>query len=315
MRLASASTWMLRSSIPSDIIWPRLDTLENGTLGAVFLRTLTPASSSGILESMTHCFVGLPGMLESSRRVPSALSKSSSKVLTHRSFVPVRGRDCWIPNPYVFSGGKLEMRKAQDLVLLAFRDFSRRHRNAILVTAWHSRWDRSSARFKGKLDAPLELDGNGLANIKQWAIDNGIDPCQILELFSIPNQMMPTILREMNVALQPSRAEACTNLLVKEAMACGLPVIVGSNTGMADLITEDNCVALRNQGPVTIEIAGDTTGWGESNVDEIVDVLEMLYADAQRRKLIGETAARWVSSNRTWQKHATQLKEFILSLD
>ncbi len=67
----------------------------------------------------------------------------------------------------------------------------------------------------------------GLSNIKKWAVDNGIDPRQVIEIFSIPNQMMPTILREMDVALQPSRAEACTNLPVKEAMACGVPVIVG----------------------------------------------------------------------------------------
>src|SRR5271156_1403504 len=40
----------------------------------------------------------------------------------------------------VFSGGKLEYRKAQDLVLLAFRAFASRHRQAVLVTAWHSPW-------------------------------------------------------------------------------------------------------------------------------------------------------------------------------
>ena len=218
-------------------------------------------------------------------------------------------------NFYVFSGGKVEGRKAQDLVLLAFREFSRRHRDAILVTAWHSPWDRFGAGFKGKLDAPLELDQNGFTNVKKWAVDNGIDPRQFIEIFSIPNQLMPMILREMDVALQPSRAEACTNLPVKEAMGCGVPVIVGNNTGMKDLITEDNCVALLDQRPVTGISGIDTTGWGESNVDEIVDALEMLYGDRKRRKRIGDTASRWVSANRTWQKHAAELKEFVLSLD
>lgn len=215
---------------------------------------------------------------------------------------------------YIFSGGKVEGRKGQDLVLLAFREFSRRHRNAVLVTAWHSPWEQVGAGYKGKLDAPLELDENGSTNIKKWAVDNGIDPRQVIEIFSIPNQMMPMILREMDVALQPSRAEACTNLPVKEAMGCGVPVIVGNNTGMKDLITEDNCVALLDQKPVTGIPATDTTGWGESNVDEIVEALEMLYRDRERRKRIGETASRWVSANRTWQQHAAQLKEFVLSL-
>ena len=106
----------------------------------------------------------------------------------------------------------MESRKGQDLVLLAFREFSNRHPNAVLVTAWHSPWERIGAGYKGKLDAPLELDENGATNIKKWAVDNGIDPRQVIEIFTIPNQMMPTILREMDVALQPSRAEACTNL-------------------------------------------------------------------------------------------------------
>ncbi|MHB8493277.1 MAG: glycosyltransferase family 4 protein [Casimicrobiaceae bacterium] len=216
---------------------------------------------------------------------------------------------------YVFSGGKIEARKAQDLVLVAFREFATRHRDAILVTAWHSPWDRFVAGFKGKLDAPLELDQNGFTNIKKWAVDNGIDPRQFIEIFSTPNQLMPMILREMDVALQPSRAEACTNLPVKEAMGCGVPVIVGNNTGMKDLITEDNCVALLDQRPVTGISGTDTTGWGESNVDEIVDALEMLYGDRKRRKRVGDTASRWVSANRTWQKHAAELKEFVLSLD
>jgi glycosyltransferase involved in cell wall biosynthesis len=40
----------------------------------------------------------------------------------------------------VFSGGKLERRKGQDLVVLAFRAFAERHKNAVLVTSWHSPW-------------------------------------------------------------------------------------------------------------------------------------------------------------------------------
>ena len=58
---------------------------------------------------------------------------------------------------YIFSGGKVEYRKGHDLVLLAFKEFSRRHDDAVLVTAWHSPWPQLSVGFKGKLNAPLEL--------------------------------------------------------------------------------------------------------------------------------------------------------------
>ena len=42
----------------------------------------------------------------------------------------------------VFSGGKLELRKGQDIVISAFRDFSRTHTEALLVTAWYSGWPK-----------------------------------------------------------------------------------------------------------------------------------------------------------------------------
>jgi hypothetical protein len=38
----------------------------------------------------------------------------------------------------VFSGGKLEHRKGQDLVIRAFVRFVQRHPDAVLVTAWGS---------------------------------------------------------------------------------------------------------------------------------------------------------------------------------
>lgn len=217
---------------------------------------------------------------------------------------------------YIFSGGKVELRKGHDLVLRAFKEFSRRHANAVLVTAWHSHWPRISVGFKGTVDAPLELDDKGLLNIKKWVADNGIDPSRVVEIFSTPNQLMPTLLREMHVALQPSRAESCTNLPAMEAMACGVPVIIGDNTGMKDLITEDNCVRLCNQGVVPQQSRNySTAGWGESSVDEILEALEMLYADQQRRETIGATGSRWIREHRTWPIHSTQLKDLVLSLE
>jgi glycosyltransferase involved in cell wall biosynthesis len=213
---------------------------------------------------------------------------------------------------YIFSGGKVEFRKAQDLVLLAFREFSTRHRDAVLVTAWHSPWPGISGGFQGRLEAPLRLDELGRIDIRRWVADNGIDPASVIELFAMPNQMMPTILREMDVAIQPSRAEACTNLPAKEAMACGVPVIIANNTGMKDLVTEDNCVSLVHQRPVPAGRGIGTEDWGESSVDEIVEALERVYVDRAWARSLGSTAARWIAANRTWKLHSEQLKRFLL---
>jgi glycosyltransferase involved in cell wall biosynthesis len=216
---------------------------------------------------------------------------------------------------YIFSGGKVEFRKGHDLVLLAFREFSRRHDDAVLVTVWHSPWPQISAGFQGKLAVPLDLNAQGAIDVKKWVAGNGIDPGKIIEIGPTPNALMPSLLREMDCALAPSRAEACTNLLAKEAMACGVPLILAANTGVKDLIVEGNALPLTRQSPVKdYEIMG-TEGWGESDVEEIVNALERLYSDAALRKKIGQTGAAWiVGHRRTWSNHAQELKSLLLSL-
>jgi glycosyltransferase involved in cell wall biosynthesis len=216
---------------------------------------------------------------------------------------------------YVFTGGKVEFRKAQDLVILAFREFAARHDDAVLVAAWNSPWPEFSAGFQAKLTAPLRRGSNGALDLRRWVTENGIQPHQFIDLSMTPNFSMPTVLREMDCALQVSRCEACTNLPAKEAMACGVPVILANNTGTRDLIDADNCVALTSQGPVTGPPGVGTDGWGESSVAEIVEALEKLYTDTQVRKRIGARGAQWILEHRrTWRDHASDLKAHLLSL-
>ena len=216
---------------------------------------------------------------------------------------------------YVYSGGKVEFRKAQDLVLLAFRQFHARHPDAVLVTAWHSPWPRLSAGFKGRLTVPVDLDGHGMLDIAKWVHQNGLDPKSVLDLGFVPNAAMPAILREMDVALQPSRAEACTNLPVSEAMACAVPVIAAPNSGMTDLLNDENCILLRKQSRVDAEGSRATDGWGESDVDEIVAALEFAHEHREQARQIGIRSREWlIEHGRTWQAHANELKGWILSI-
>ena len=46
----------------------------------------------------------------------------------------------------IFSGGKLEFRKGQDIMLKAFSQFSKKHDDVILVTAWRSPWEEMMAQ-------------------------------------------------------------------------------------------------------------------------------------------------------------------------
>lgn len=235
----------------------------------------------------------------------------------HASFFP--GPRTGLLDPgrfYVFSGGKIEFRKAQDLVIQAFAVFARRHPDAVLVTAWQSPFGKHSQGYRGVLEHPLRAARKGtLLDIQRWATENGIPAAQVLDIGLVPNQSMPMILREMDCALQISRAEGGTNLPAKEAMACGVPVILARNTGMHDLIGHENCLPLEHQASVPQELAGcGTEGWGESAVDEIVEALERLYSDTALRRRIGMTGAAWiVDEQRTWRDHAEKLKQVILA--
>ncbi|TKC85979.1 glycosyltransferase family 4 protein [Trinickia terrae] len=215
---------------------------------------------------------------------------------------------------YIFSGGKIEHRKGQDVTLLAFREFSRRHEDAVLVTAWHSLWPQSVVGYKGRLDHPVQLDAQGQFDIRRWVHENGIDPARVLDLRPIPNALMPVVLREMDVCVQPSRAEACTNLLAKEAMACAVPVIVTANTGMLDLVADGNCVPLTRQTPVVDYPAMGTEGWGEPDVDELLEALEWAYRNRSAAKAIGVAGSQWLTEQgRTWSAHAKQVLEWVMA--
>jgi glycosyltransferase involved in cell wall biosynthesis len=213
----------------------------------------------------------------------------------------------------VFSGGKLEHRKAQDIVLAAFRGFAQRHAEALLVTAWHSPW-RELARSLdlSGLVSPVQFGPGGSVDVTGWAAANGIDPAQILDLGAVPNHEMPAILREMDVAVFPNRCEGGTNLVAMECMACGLPVVLSRNTGHLDLIDGDNCFALERQMPLDGYGAGlgDVAGWGESSVEEVVEMLELVFADRTGARHRGRLAADGMT-RLTWKHTAERLKGLI----
>jgi glycosyltransferase involved in cell wall biosynthesis len=120
------------------------------------------------------------------------------------------------PNQFlIFSGGKAEPRKGQDLVVKAFRIFADKYPEAVLVTAWHSPWPD----LRGNMD----LD---LSRYEARVIDVGI----------VANPRFAPIYRECDVALFPNRAEGGTNQVAMECIACGVPTILSANTGHRDIM-------------------------------------------------------------------------------
>jgi len=214
----------------------------------------------------------------------------------------------------IFSGGKLEYRKGQDIVLAAFKIFARRHPEAMLVTAWHSPWPHVARTLDvSPFTRPVTFTAEGRLDVNQWAIENEIDPSQVLDLGQVPNRQLPAVVREMDVAVFANRSEGGTNLVAMECMACGIPVVLSENTGHLDLIADDVCFPLHTQNPLPGIGAGigNTPGWGESSVEEIVETLERIHADPDTAKRRGQRGAEMLAGL-TWARTAEQMKELLL---
>jgi glycosyltransferase involved in cell wall biosynthesis len=220
-----------------------------------------------------------------------------------------------MPNRFlIFSGGKAELRKGQDIVMAAFKIFAKRHSEATLVTAWHSPWPHLARSLdQTGLAAPVVFDKNGKLDVKAWAAANDIPDGQVIDLGDVPNASMPPVLREMDAAVFTNRSEGGTNLVAMECMACGIPVVLSRNTGHLDLIKNDNCYPLEEQGAVENRWnkVGDVACWGESSVDEVVERLEQIFADRAAAKKRGLRAARMMQKL-TWAETARQMKDVVL---
>jgi glycosyltransferase involved in cell wall biosynthesis len=207
----------------------------------------------------------------------------------------------------VFSGGKLEARKAQDLVLLAFRAFAARHPEAVLVTAWHSPWPGAAASLAAnpRLVAPSP-GPDGRLDVRQWAADNGVDPARVVDLGAVPNPLLPPVLREMDVAVFPNRCEGGTNLVAMECMACGVPAILAEATGQRDLVEDGACLPLRRLSPVP-----GRPGWVECEVEEIVEALETAWRDREAARAVGLAGAARMA-RLSWRAQAAELRRALL---
>jgi glycosyltransferase involved in cell wall biosynthesis len=241
--------------------------------------------------------------------------------------VVLQGVDCELFRPrvgtgrfagrfVVFSGGQLSFRKAQDLVLLAFRTFAERHREALLITAWHSPWPERAQSFSvGAALPPPPTRTDGTLDPTGWAIQAGIQAEQFLDLGSLPNCELPGILAEANVALFPNRAEGGTNLIGMECLASGIPTILSSNTGHLDLIARTGTFAARRQRSVTAVAPAlrSTEGWGESDIEELVELLEHVYAqrEAAMSRAVGAAQAMRALS---WERQIRELYEIVSPL-
>jgi glycosyltransferase involved in cell wall biosynthesis len=194
----------------------------------------------------------------------------------------------------VFSGGKLEFRKGQDLALEGFKRFQARHPEALLLTAWQNPWPESAATI---LRSPLVKSAprkgrDEPVDVAAWVAEQDVPAGAHVEVGFVAHAMLPGLLRDADVALFTSRAESGTNLMAMEALALGLPSILSANTGHLDLIGSVPCLPLARQSPVTpLGPEDGVEGWGESDPGEIDQALERSFAERAAMAEMGRKAA------------------------
>ncbi|MGE0725477.1 MAG: glycosyltransferase, partial [Alphaproteobacteria bacterium] len=132
------------------------------------------------------------------------------------------------------------------------------------------------------------------------------DSCMDVDF--VANGLMPPVVREADVALFPNRCEGGTNLVAMECMAAGVPTILSANTGHLDLLAgPDVAYPLTRQRPFRSPYPIGTEGWGESDIDEIVETLEAVYSDRATAAARAARASAWMASEWNWRRHAERL--------
>lgn len=218
----------------------------------------------------------------------------------------------------IFSGGKLEYRKGQDLVVAAFKQFRARHPEALLVTAWHNPWPEAAKSLTASphVNCVPGVDSKGTLDVTSWLRAEGLPDESFVDLGALVNGETANLLWDMDLAVFPNRCEGGTNLVAMEAMACGVPCVLSRNTGHLDLFGSESsdgttCFGVDLQIPLgEVMNRPDLAGWGESSIEELVQKMEQAISDqeaAQRISAMGaEFMARW-----SWSAQIDRLVEVI----
>ncbi|MGI0489742.1 tetratricopeptide repeat protein [Pantanalinema rosaneae CENA516] len=203
----------------------------------------------------------------------------------------------------IFSGGDLSYANGQDITIAAFKVFQTRHPEALLLTSWHSHDATTLTEFNQSgygIDLP-QVGENGQLAVSDWFVRHGVLPDAVIDLGAVPYTSLGQVLCAADVALFPNRSQATSNPVAIAALACGIPTILSANTGHLDLIRHNLGYPLRSQAAVKSFAGVGTEGWGESDLEEVVETLERIYRDRQEALNRARSAAEFLR-DWTWER-------------
>jgi len=211
----------------------------------------------------------------------------------------------------VFSGGKFELRKGQDLVIRAFKVLQDRHADVLLVNAWANRWLDSLKSMAHSPHIELRLGPDFISTINQTLAGCGIDLNRVVTLAPKPHPLMANIYKNTDVGVFPNRCEGGTNLVLMEYMACGKPAIASDSSGHKDVAKAHNAILLTKLGKLKINRDGrQVAAWDEPDLEELVEKLEWAYQHAGAIGEIGQRAGESLKSF-TWEAAAQKFYHLL----
>ena len=213
----------------------------------------------------------------------------------------------------IFSGGKFELRKGQDLVLRAVKVLQQKFNDVVLINAWYNGWVNTMTSMHSSPHIKYVYQGKDWVQVMNSIyLINGLDVNRIITLPLVQNEEMRGIYSQTNVGLFPNRCEGGTNLVLMEYMACGKPAIASFNTGHRDILNPGNSILLNDMKEFKLFDSDKNliADWEEPDFNEIISKLEYAYFNRDEIQMIGQRAAQDMKSY-TWEKTAENLLKMI----
>ncbi len=210
----------------------------------------------------------------------------------------------------IYSGGKFELRKGQDILLRAVKILQDRYPDIYLLNCWVNMWPDSLRQMTSSpyIDFSYHEDLPWADLMRRTYLDNGLDPDRVLTMDLVPHRELRTVFKQTDIGVFPNRCEGGTNLMLMEYMACAKPVIATFASGHRDIVTAENALLLNHLKSINIlDDDGIRIGrWKDPSLDELVGQLEYAYRHRRALKSIGARAGKDLQQF-TWRRCAERL--------
>jgi glycosyltransferase involved in cell wall biosynthesis len=287
-----------------------IDVTGKKNYGYTFFENLLPAGARKNAENFDTVFAGSSWCRDRLVEVGITWSDVLIQGIDPTLFYPTSDEKPGANEFFViYSGGKFELRKGQDIVIKAVAVMQQRHKDILFVNCWHNAWAFSANTMAAsRLIDFMPQPKWDSAYLEKLLVENGIDLNRTEILPRIPQNQLRKLYACTDIGLFPNRCEGGTNLVMMEYMGCAKPVVASFNSGHTDILTAQNSLMLTRMSPLALcdENKTPMAAWQEPDLEETIEKLEYAYQNQKELKALGQQAAKDLHTF-TWQDMAIDL--------